>query len=392
MLHLSHWLAVVCGLLAAGGIGYYGLGLWSAYSFRRDWQRRSAADFTPPVSLLKPLRGADPGMYEAFRSHCLQDYPEFELIFGVADAGDPAVALVERLQREFSTHHIELVICPAALGANLKVSNLVQMLPRTNHPYLLVNDGDITIEPDYLRRILAPFANPKVGMVTSLYRGEPGRTLGSRLEALGISTDFCAGVLVARQLEGVQFGLGATLALPRSALDQIGGFAPLLEYLADDYELGNRVAKLGREVVISDAVVATRLPDYTLGGYWQHQLRWARGIREVRRLGYLGLAFTFGLPWAIFALLFSGGSAWSAWLLAIALLARLAVAVAVGRQIVNDPRIPADLWLLPLRDVLALILWGATFAGRTIVWRGSRFVLRDGKLKPLPSKQDTEAD
>jgi ceramide glucosyltransferase len=378
-------LALVCGLLALCGIGYYCLCLVSARNFLRHWRVRRLPEFAPPVSILKPLRGADPGMYEAFRSHCRQDYPEFEIIFGVAEADDPAVALVRQLQREFPARRIELVLCPQTLGTNLKVSNLVQMLPHARHEYLLVNDSDILVERDYLRRVMAPFADPRVGMVTTLYRGAAGRSLASRLEAVGIGTDFAGGVLASRQLEGVRFALGSTLAFSRPRLEEIGGFAPLLDYLADDFELGNRLAKLGYEVVLSDAVVATHLPDYSFGAFWLHQLRWARSVRDARKLGYLGVVLTFGLPWALAAVALSGGARWSLALLAATVVARLAMALVLGRRVLHDPQLPRDLWLIPLRDVLAWVLWAAAYAGHTIVWRGRTFLLQDGKLLPPAS-------
>jgi ceramide glucosyltransferase len=343
-------------------------------------------DFAPPVSILKPLRGVDPGMYEAFRSHCLQDYPDFEFIFGVADAADPAVALVEQLQREFPQRRIKLVITPLVLGTNLKVSNLVQMLPHTGYDHLLVNDSDIRVAPDYLRRIMAPFADAKVGLVTSLYRGAASNTLGSKLEAVGISTDFTAGVLAARQLEGVRFALGSTLAFPRRSLDAIGGFEPIVDYLADDFELGNRIANQGREVIMSDVVVDTHLPAYDFGSYWDHQLRWARSTRDARKWGYLGVALTFGLPWALLAFAFSGAAAWAGVLLAVTFVVRIVMALLAGKRVLHDPQIPGDLWLLPLRDVLALIIWASSYAGHTIAWRGSLFILKNGKLKSVEAK------
>ncbi len=385
MAHLLSAVAALAGVLAACGIGYYVLCLWSGRAFLRD-RRRLTAEFTPPVSILKPLRGTDPEMYEAFRSHCLQDYPDFELIFGVADGDDPAIALVERIKREFPERRIELVMTPEVLGTNLKVSNLVQMLPFVRHDYLLVNDSDIRVAPDYLRCVMAPFAEAKVGMVTSLYRGAPGRTLGSRLEAIGISTDFSAGVLAARELEGIRFALGSTLAFPRRSLDAIGGFEPLLDYLADDFELGNRIAEAGYEVVMSDVVVDTHLPDYSFRAYWDHQLRWARSTRDSRRWGYLGVALTFGLPWAILAFVLSQAALWAGALLAVAIVTRCAMALKIGRHIMADPNIPADLWLIPLRDVLALVIWAASYAGHTIAWRGDYFILKNGKLKPLEAK------
>ncbi len=179
----------------------------------------------PPISILKPLKGTDPEIYESFRSHCLQDYPEYEIIFGVSDPNDPAIESVKALQREFPDRRIQLLVSPKILGANVKVSNLAQMLTEARYDHLIVNDSDIRVEPDYLRRVIAPLADSRVGMVTCLYRGVAGATLGSRLEALGISTDFCPSVLAARQLEGgIRFGLGSTLAFRRAELEKIGGF------------------------------------------------------------------------------------------------------------------------------------------------------------------------
>jgi ceramide glucosyltransferase len=375
--------AVVAGTLALCGIGYYVLCLWSAHAFLRDSRRAPARNFTPAVTILKPLRGTDPDMYEAFRSHCLQDYPEYELLFGVAEANDPAVELVEQLRREFPQRSIRLVVCPLTLGSNLKVSSLVQMLPHARHDYLLINDSDIRVPRDYLCRVMAPLADAKVGLVTSLYRGTAGETLGSRLEAVGISTDFSASVLAARQLEGIHFGLGSTLALPRSVLTKIGGFEPLLDYLADDFQLGLRIAGQGHEVLMSDVVVDTHLPDYGFRQYWDHQIRWARSVRDSRKLGYMGVVLTFGLPWALGAVLLARGAAWAWGLLAATMLVRLAMALMVGKKVMNDPQIPGDLWLLPLRDILALAIWMSAYAGHSIAWRGNHFMLENGKLRPL---------
>ena len=264
-----------------------------------------------PVSILKPLKGTDPEMYESFRSHCLQDYPEYEIIFGVSDPDDPAIECVKKLQREFPDRRIHLMVCPGILGANVKVSNLAQMLTETRYDRLIVNDSDIRVRPDYLRRVTAPLADLRVGMATCLYRGAASPTMGSRLEALGISTDFCPSVLAARQLEGgIRFGLGSTLAFRRAELEKIGGFASFIDYLADDYELGKRIAGLGLRVDLSDVVVETFLPPYRLREFLAHQLRWARGVRDARPRGYRS-GFTFGLLWALLAVAASRGALWS---------------------------------------------------------------------------------
>jgi len=386
--HLLRLIEAIAALGAAAGAGYYLLCLWSARSFLRDSRRQALPPFTPSVSILKPLRGTDPEIYESFRSHCLQDYPEYELIFGVSDPEDPAIELVERLQRDFPQRSIRLMVCPKVLGSNMKVSNLVQMLPLANYDYLIVNDSDIRVEPDYLRRVMRPFADPKVGMVTCLYRGIAGSTLGSQLEAVGISTDFSAGVLAARQIEGIRFALGSTLAFPRKSLEAIGGFQELVDYLADDFELGARIARAGYEVRLSDVVVDHHLPDYSFDGFLQHQLRWARSTRDSRKWGYTGVVLTFGLPWALVAVLLSLGAAWSWALLALVAVLRFAMAIAVGQSVLHDAQVPRQIWLLPLRDVIAMLVWIGSFTGHTVAWRGDLFILEDGKLRPAQSSSN----
>jgi len=370
----------------ASSFFYYLLCLWSARIFLRQQgvEKRPSLIHVPPVSILKPLKGTDPEIYTSFRSHCLLDYPEYEIIFGVSDAADPAVVSVRQLQQEFPSHAIRLVICPEILGPNVKISNLEHMLAASRYEHLLVNDSDIRIEPDYLRRIVAPLTDEHVGMVTALYRGVPEPTLGSHLESQGISTDFCAGVLVARQLEGgLRFGLGSTLAFRRRDLSRIGGFKSIVDYLADDYELGRRIADLSLKVVLSSVVVETHLPAYDLAGFFAHQMRWARGVRDARLGGYIGLASTFGLFWALLNLIAFRDAAWALEVLAAVVLARFAVAIVVGRFVLNDLQVPKRLWMLPVRDLIAVVIWLVSFAGHTVTWRGDRFRLKNGRLAPM---------
>jgi ceramide glucosyltransferase len=340
----------------------------------------------PAVSILKPLKGVDPEIWESFCSHCEQDYPKFQLIFGVSDPVDPAIEVVRKLQAKYPNIPIELIVCDRVLGTNIKVSNLAQMLPAARHEYLLVNDSDIRVPPDYLRKVIPPLADASVGLVTCLYRGLASPTLGSRLEAVGISTDFVPGVLSAWFLEkGLHFGLGSTLAFRRNDLQAIGGFEALLDYLADDYELGRRIGSTGKKVELSTATVSTFLPAYTLREFFRHQLRWSRTIRAARRWGYAGLLFTFGLPWALVTLLAAQGAACAWILLALTVAVRLAVglvaAVVVlqnrqeGRQALNN------IFLLPMRDLIAPLIWAAGFMGNRIHWRGDIFDLKDGRLR-----------
>lgn len=372
---------IIAVALALCGTGFYLLCLLSVRSFRRR-SRMPRPEFTPPVSILKPLRGVDPQMYESFRSHCVQDYPEYEIIFGVNDADDPAAEAVEELMREFPSCKIRLVICPEVLGTNRKTSNLVQMLRYAQHDHIIINDSDIYVTPDYLQRVMAPFVNAEVGMVTCPYRGIAADTLGSKLESLGISTDFFAGVLSAWKIEkGLHFALGSTLAMSRAALESIGGLEPLVDYLADDFELGNRIAHAGFEVVLVDLVVETHLPAYSFRGFFEHQMRWARSTRDSRRRGYIGILLTFGLPWAIIALLLSHGAWWSWTLVGAAAFLRAAVALQVAR-VVHDPTVRRLLWLIPLRDLIAFWVWFASFTGHQVHWRGEVFILEDGRISP----------
>ena len=372
---------IVAAACALFGAAFYFFCMISAWRFLR--QAHPAPAFSPPVSILKPLRGADPRAYECLRSHCLQDYPEYEIIFGVHDPQDPAVPLIERLMQEFPQRQIRLVVCPQLLATNRKVSNLIQMLPAARYDCLLVNDGDIRVPPDYLRRILAPLAHPRVGLVTALYRPVAGRTLGSRLEALSI-TDFAAAVLVSYQSRTTfHYGFGSTLAFSRDVLKRIGGLEALSEYLADDHQLGTLIAAAGYEVVLSDLVVDTALPDYSLREFWNHQLRWARTVRDASPRGNLGIVLVFGVQWAAVALVTAGGAAWSWGLFAAAYAARIAALLVAAIPFAQDRAIFRRLWLLPLRDLQAVLVWVAAYAGRTVTWRGERYLLKKGKLFPL---------
>jgi len=396
MMHsISIILQVVSVVGCVSSSSYYLLCLWDAAAFlraRRAGERFPVTRVTPnlpPVSILKPLKGVDPEIYGSFRSHCVQDYPEYEIIFGVSDADDPAIASVERLKREFPNRDIQLIICPEKLGPNIKVSSLEQMVQSARYEHLIVNDSDIRVEGDYLRRVMTPFLEPggeRMGMVTCLYRGVAANTLGSRLESLGISTDFCAGVLAAHQLEnGLRFGLGSTMAFRRADLERIGGFRAIVDYLADDYELGRRIAGLGLQVKLSEVVVETHLPAYDLREFWEHQMRWARGVRDSRPGGYFGLISTFGLMWALLNLIAAHAAPWSWAVLGMVACLRLAVALAVGKAVLRDQHLLRNLGLLPLRDLLAVAVWMASYAGHTVTWRGDRFKLKKGRLTRIGS-------
>ncbi len=380
---------------------YFIATLWAARSFLRPLAKSARAqlpDFAPDVSILKPLKGFDPGMYEAFASHCRQQYAgEYELLFGVSSLDDPAVAAVERLQAEFpdepGRRSIRLILCPEKLGLNGKISNVIQMATQARFDYLILNDSDIHVSPRYLTRILAPFAAPQstrsgvnkpVGLVTAPYRGIAHGTIGSKMEALGISTDFFPGVLTARMLDrGIRFGLGSTLAVSRAALTAAGGFGALVDALADDYQMGLNVSNAGYALVLAHEVVDTSVPAYSLSGFFAHQLRWARAVRDSRKAGYIGLIFTYGLPLAFLNCVASAFALPSLALLSLTLAARCTVALTIGVGVLRDGQVVRDLWLLPLRDFCALWIWIWSFAGNTVTWRGEEFQLKDGKLTLL---------
>ncbi len=382
---------ILTTILAVAGMGYFLAAVLAARVFLAA-RRAPLAAFAPGVSVLKSLKGLDPGMIDAFRGHCCQSYAgDYELLLGVASLSDPAAAAVTQLQAEFPTRSIRLIECPQRLGSNGKVSTLVQLAAHARYDFLLINDSDITVSPRYLERVMACFAPAPlsgsnvledVGLVTALYRGRAHGSLPSRLEALGIATDFQAGVLLSKWIEGgLHYGLGSTLAVRREALDKIGGLQVLVDHLADDYELGARVDGAGYRVALSAEVVETNVAAYGWRGFLDHQLRWARTVRDARPWGYAGLIFTHGLGWALLNAVASGLSPASLWLLGLSFFLRLTLAMTVGAQVLADHQVLPSLWLLPLRDMIAMGVWVAGFAGNTIVWRGERFALRNGKLE-----------
>jgi ceramide glucosyltransferase len=381
-------------LLTAGGIIYCALALWAARRFERSPAPTPDPAFAPGISILKPIKGLDPRMHAGLASHCAQNYAgSFELLFGVSSLSDPAVPEIARLRVDHPHIPIRLIECPERLGPNGKLSNLTQMLPHATHDHILVNDSDILVSPNYLTHIAAAFHQPAaatkpIGLVTAPYIGIASNTVWSRLEALGISTDFVPGTLVARALEGgLRFGLGSTLATTKSALASIGGFESLTSQLADDYELGARLHRAGYKIALLREVVATSIPAYTLRAFCDHQLRWARGTRDSRRAGYLGLGITYVLPWAALTVIASGFELWSFTLFSLALLARIAVALVIGVGLLRDGQVLRDLLLLPLRDAFGLFFWIWSYASDTVLWRGERFRLHRGQLEKLGSEE-----
>jgi ceramide glucosyltransferase len=336
--------------------------------------RREPSVAPLPVSVLKPVRGLDDDFYGAIRSQAAQDHTDFEILFGIANPDDPARAGIERLIAEFPRVPIRLLISKTE-APNAKVGTLIDLAQAAQHSILVVNDSDITVEPDYLRRVTAPLADPSIGLVTCLYRAE-GRDWPSRWEALGIMTDFAPSTLVAPLFGVSEFGLGSTLAFRRGDLESIGGFKSIADYIADDYQLGARIHRLGRRNLISRVVVSTRVAAGSWSGAYQHQLRWARTIRLSRLGGYLGLPVTFATLWVVVAALF--GHAESALVL---LSIRLTAAVVSGWLVLRSADAVRYLWLVPFRDLWGVAVWAAALFGHTVEWRGRRLRLdKQGRI------------
>ncbi len=364
---------MIAVVLVVCGIAYNLLAIVGALRFRRHGD---VPDFRPPVSILKPVRGLDDRFHEAIQSHALQNYPQFELVFGTALANDPARAEIDRLRLEFPAVPIR-VIDTTNDAPNGKAGSLEILARHAQFDVLLVNDGDILVPPDYLSRVVGPLGDNRAGLVTCLYRARAS-SFASKAEALGIATEFAPSVLVARLLSASGFALGATMAFRAADLRAIGGFAALRDYLADDYHLGARIARLGKRVVLSDVVVETGLGAGTWRDVWKHQLRWSRTIRTSRPAGYFGYLVTQATFWCIVA------AALGHWRIALGGLAARLLAAAAGMLALGYGNL-SGLALVPLRDLFGLAVWLAGIGGREVEWRGLRYRLfADGRIQPIP--------
>jgi ceramide glucosyltransferase len=367
---------VVLSLISAG---YWAWALYAVSSFAR--RRAEPPSFTPSVSVLKPLRGDHPLLYESLRSFCEQDYPSFEIVFGVSDPLDPATQVVRRLIEEFPDLNIVLVTDAHAVGANPKVSNVVNLYKSARHDLIVLADSDVSVEPGYLRAVVAPLADRRTGLVTCLYRARPMVGVSSALGAMYINEWFFPSAVVAAGLEPLAYAFGATIASRREVLDSIGGFARAADYLADDYVLGHAVARSGRRVELSPHVVETIVDERDFRALISHELRWARTIRSVRPLGYLLSVVTFGVPLSMLAMACGGVTLVTAGALVANVIVRLAArAVLPGRRGARERW--RDVWLVPVRDVLSFAVWLLSFCGRTVRWYGEAFTVgRDSQLR-----------
>jgi ceramide glucosyltransferase len=339
----------------------------------------------PSVTILKPVKGMDAGSYENFASFCRQEYEgPVQLLFAAASADDPVISVIYRLMEEFGDSRVSMVINPAIHGPNYKVSNLINAFPKARHDIIIVCDSDIRVPPDYLKNVTAHFSDPRVGLVTSLYRTSSAPAIATAIEATGFTTEMIPNVLVALHLEGLSFALGASMAVRREALAAIGGFEALVDYLADDYQLGNKVHLAGWRIALDGTFVESMIGAEELLPVLARQLRWARTMRVSRPGGYLASGMTLPFPAMLLAAFVAPSPATALAAIALLYCVRLAVATIFSRCFVRDRLLPAWLWLIPLRDMLAFFTWALSFLGNRVEWRGSRFRLRPGgKIEEL---------
>jgi ceramide glucosyltransferase len=354
------------------------------------WQMRRRMPINsrrlPPVTVLKPLCGAEPGLYQNLRSFCAQDYPQFQLIFGVRDPADPALAVVERLRAEFPSLPIEVVVNPQQHGTNSKVSNLINMAARARHHVLAMADSDVRVGPDYLSTVTAPLLDHAVGLVTCLYRGVPTRQFCSRLGAMYINEWYMPSVRVAWLFGYQGYASGQSLCLRRDTLQAIGGLQAMANHLAEDHRLGELVRALGLRLVLSPYMLKAEHHEQDLDSLVRHEVRWMRTIRVLRPRSFPLIFLTFSLPLAILGIALSAAAqsvSTTTWaLLGITLLARLLLHLVPRLR--DDRLLFWDFWLLPVRDLMICWVWCRSFLTSRVTWRGSEFeVDADGVMRRL---------
>ena len=359
---------------------YYLIALFSSWRFFR--RRPSQVSFTPKASILKPIRGVDPGAYENFASLCRQDYPDYEILFCVNERTDPVLPVVEKLQRDFPERQIRILYGTQSNAPNDKVAKLARLVAEAQNEILVMGDSDVRVQPDYLRSVIAPLANPNVGAVTCFYMPVESRTFAQSLQATGMVSDFYAGVIVAWQLDGVKFALGPTIATRRENLAEFGGFQAIEDRPGDDLLVGRLIADRGHEVVLLPHIVWKLAGYQSVDDLMDKRLRWMVVMRHMRPWGHLGLVFTQGLPWSLIAIAIHPTPQIGIAYLGTYLILRAAMAWSIGIRGLKQSRVWKEIPLIPVWDAFALAIWLASFFRKTIRWRDGEYYIRGGKLCP----------
>ncbi len=380
--------AVVYIILVAAALPfiYYLIALYSSWRFFRSPSPANSQDldFTPPVSVLKPVRGLDPEAYENFASFCIQEYPEYEVVFCV-DQGDAAVPILEQLKRNFPRLPIRILFGSGRNGINDKVARLVRLTNEARYDLFVITDGDVRVEPGYLRAVVAPFRNPKVGAATCLYASTEENTFLQKLQSIAMISDFFAGIIVAWKLDGVKFTLAQSIITTRENIAGFGGYQTLEDRPADDLYIGRFAAEQGLETRLLPYVVRTVADFQSLPELFRKRLRWMTVMRHMRPQGHLGLIFTWGLPWSLAAIAVHPSLYLACAYLGTYAVLRIAMAWAIGIRGMRQPGLWLKMPLIPLWDLTAFIIWLASFAQTTIRWRGVEYFLRNGRLSASTS-------
>ncbi len=380
---------VVSGIAAIPFI-YYLIALFSAWRFFRQPNTLTQsfpadASFTPPVSILKPIRGLDPGAYENLASFCRQDYPVYELVLCVDSDDDAVRAVVDKLQSDFPKIDIRVLLGSGRVASNDKVAKLARLVAEARHEVLAISDSDVLVRPDYLRTVTAPLREPGVGVVTCFYIHHGERTFADRLQTAGMMSDFYAGVLVDWQLEGLKFTLGPSITTTRSRLAGFGGYAALENRPADDLLVGRLIAEQGFEVRLLPYTVSTVSDYQSIGDLLHKRLRWIVVMRHMRPWGHLGLLLTQGLVWSLVAIAIHPSAAVACGYLGAYLALRAAMTWVIGARGLRQPHLWRSMLLIPLWDAVAFGIWVASFTRNSIRWRGADYHIIQGQLVPVAS-------
>lgn len=371
--------------IAALPVFYYLIVLYSSWRFfrRQPMEYAPQREFAPPVSIVKPIRGVDPEAYENFASFCRQDYPEYEILFCVGQADDPVVPVIEKLARDFPERRIRVLFNSGGTARNDKVAKLVSLTREAAYEHLVISDSDVRVRPDYLRAVVAPLADSKVGAVTCFYVATDENTFAEKLQTIGMVSDFYAGILVARQLDGVKFTLGPSIATTRARLAEFGGYQAIQDRPADDLLVGRLIADLGYKVELLPYTVETVADYQSIGGLFHKRLRWIVVMRHMRPWGHLGLLLTQGLPWSLAAIAIHPSLAVAAAYLGTYLAFRIAMTWMIDVWGLKQTSLWKKLPLLVVWDAMAFFIWLASFVRKTVRWRGAEYLIQNGLLVPM---------